>query len=88
MTKFWSGLEKPVGAAKRCFRVKVVGSNPASPTIQNECLPRKCHKGVEAPYHKSLQMPKVHEVCGSLPTMGNADNALALRAPLGFVFEI
>jgi len=27
-------LEKPVGAAKRCFRVKVVGSNPAGPTIR------------------------------------------------------
>jgi hypothetical protein len=25
-------LEKPVGTAKRCFRVKVVGSNPAGPT--------------------------------------------------------
>ena len=27
-------LEKPVGTAKRCFRVKVVGSNPAGPTIR------------------------------------------------------
>jgi hypothetical protein len=25
-------IEKPVGTAKRCFRVKVVGSNPAGPT--------------------------------------------------------
>ena len=32
MKKFWSGQEKPVGTAKRCFRVKVVGSNPAGPT--------------------------------------------------------
>jgi len=53
-----------------------------------ECLPRKSHKGVGAPYHRSLQMHKVHEVCGSLPTIGNADNTLALRAPLGFVLEI
>jgi len=26
-------IEKPVGAAKRCLRGKVVGSNPAGPTI-------------------------------------------------------
>jgi hypothetical protein len=32
MKKFWSGQEKPVGTAKRCFRVKVVGSNPTGPT--------------------------------------------------------
>ena len=32
MKKFWSGQEKPVGTAQRCFRVKVVGSNPTGPT--------------------------------------------------------
>jgi hypothetical protein len=32
MKRFWSGQEKPVGTAKRCFRVKVVGSNPTGPT--------------------------------------------------------
>ena len=37
MKKFWSGQEKPVGTAKRCFRVKVVGSNPAGPTKSNLC---------------------------------------------------
>ena len=30
-------LEKPVGTAKRCFRGKVVGSNPAGPTKSNLC---------------------------------------------------
>jgi len=38
MKKFWSGQEKPVGRAKRCFRVKVVGSNPAGPTKSNPCM--------------------------------------------------
>jgi len=56
--------------------------------LLRECLPRKSHKGIEALYHKSLQMHEVHKVCGSLPTMGNADNTLALRATLGFILEI
>jgi hypothetical protein len=32
MKRFWSGQGKPVGAAQRCFRGKVVGSNPTGPT--------------------------------------------------------
>jgi hypothetical protein len=56
--------------------------------LLRECLPRKSHKGIEAPYHKSLQMHAMHEMCGSLSTIGNADNTLALHAMLGFVLEI
>jgi len=56
--------------------------------LLRECLLRKSHKGVGAPYYRSLQMHEVHEVCGSLPTIGNADNTLALRAMLGFILEI
>ncbi len=51
--------------------------------LLRECLPRKSHKGVEAPYCRSLQMHQVYEMCRSLPTMGNADSTLAFEEPCG-----
>ncbi len=36
MKNFWSAIEKPVEMAKTPFRVKVVGSNPAGPTISEK----------------------------------------------------